>query len=538
MEVGLKNSSGNNKKLHIPAYVRIGVTGHRTLASEQLIRESVKSVLGKLDKMLKHTPHTFIAVSPLAEGADRLVAKDILAWQVFGDVDKPSLEAVLPLPEADYLHDFETQESRDEFRELLANARSIPPKEAESRKVAYEQAGRYVVNNCDILIAIWDGKPSKGQGGTAEIMEYARSAGRSIFWINSENGKIKEERSEDHTFESLEYLDAYNQEHLSGLENSEVKVQFNNLAKQANGSGLSPDILKPLCKNLLPQFVRADILAQRYQSRHMKAGSAVYALAAAAVATITIQTLLFPNLSELLWLEVVEIAVILMLLLASYIGDWQRKWIDYRYLAERLRTALFLSVAGIKCEQSPLPPYLSEDWVGRAYAWVWDKRPQAPPDRNIHALKMFLLTAWVGDQISFYDIKSERHRRRHVLLARGGEALFLLTLVVAFIHAVEFENSQLSVLSALPSILASVTIILPAVGAALAGIRIHREYLRNAKRYAPMVRHLSMIREQIKLVSDTDMESLTKLLEKANDMMLRENQDWRVVFNIPKLEAP
>ncbi len=127
------DSLSDAKKLNIPAIVRVGVTGHRTLASEQLIRESVKSVLGKLDKMLRNTPHTFIAVSPLAEGADRLVAKEILAWQVFGDVDKPSLEAVLPLPEADYLQDFETQESRDEFRELLAKAKSIPPpKEAES----------------------------------------------------------------------------------------------------------------------------------------------------------------------------------------------------------------------------------------------------------------------------------------------------------------------------------------------------------------------------------------------------------------------
>lgn len=540
MEVGLRNSSGNNKKLRILAYVRIGVTGHRTLASEQLIRESVKSVLGKLDKMLRHTPYTFIAVSPLAEGADRLAAKEIMAWQVSGDVDRPSLEAVLPLPEADYLQDFETQESRDEFRELLALAKSTHSLDkAESRKAAYEQCGQYVIHNCDVLIAVWDAKPAAGQGGTAEIVEYARKIGRSIFWINSENGKITEERHEDHALESLEYLDAYNGEYLNNLETeSAIKSQYRILTEQAKDSGLSQDILDPLLENLHPQFVRADLLAQRYQSQHMKAGSAVYALAAAAVATVTIQTLLFPRLSELLWLEVVEIAVILMLLLASYIGDWQRKWIDYRFLAERLRAALFLSVAGIKCEQSPLPPYLSEDWVGRAYAWIWNKRPQAPPDRNIHALKKFLLTAWVGDQISFYGKKSERHMRRHVLLARGGEALFLLTLVVAFIHAVEFQDSQLSVLSALPSILASVTIILPAVGAALAGIRIHREYLRNAKRYAPMVRHLSIIREQIKLVSDTDMESLTKLLEKANDMMLRENQDWRVVFTIPKLEAP
>lgn len=533
MDVELKE----NNKFSIPAYVRIGVTGHQTPANEQLIRKCVKNVLGKLDIILSHTPHTFVAVSPLAEGADRFVAKEILSWQVSENMDKTSLEAVLPLPEEDYIQDFKTQESRSDFSELLAKAKMIPPpKEVQSRNVAYEQVGRYVVNNCDVLIAIWDGKQSKGQGGTAEIVEYARTFGRSVFWIDNENGKINEERREDRTLESFEYLDAYNKEHLSGLEHLEVNVLFKNLVKQANGSGLSSDILEPLRENLLPQFVRADLLAQRYQSLHMKAGSAVYALAAAAVATVTIQTLLFPHLSELLWLEVAEIAFILFLLLGSYKGDWQRKWIDYRFLAERLRAALFLCVAGIKCEQSKPPPYLSDDWVVRAYVCIWNK-PHALPDRNIPALKKFLLTAWIDDQISFFDNKSKRHRIKHTLLARSGEALFLLTLVVAFIHVVEFEYPPPDH-SALPNILASVTITLPAIGAALAGIRIHREYLRNAERYAPMVRHLSIIRDQIKLVSDTDMESLTRLLEKANDMMLRENQDWRVVFNIPKLEAP
>lgn len=196
-DIKMIDSLSDAKKLKIPAYVRIGVTGHRTLASEQLIRESIKSVLGKLDKMLNLIPHTFMAVSPLAEGADRLAAKEILAWPVSEDMDKPGLEAVLPLPEADYLQDFETQESRDEFRELLALAKSTHILDkAESRETAYENVGHYVVDNCDFLITIWNGKPAAGKGGTAEIMDYSRNLGKHIFWINSENGKIKEEKND------------------------------------------------------------------------------------------------------------------------------------------------------------------------------------------------------------------------------------------------------------------------------------------------------------------------------------------------------
>ena len=125
-------------------------------------------------------------------------------------------------------------------------------------------------------------------------MEYARKVGRSLFWINSENGWITEKRHEDRTLKSLEHLDTYNTERLNDLEmNSGIKAQFNFLADHAKNSALSPDVLEPFRENLLPQFIHADLLAQRYQDRYMKAGSAIYTLAAAAVATITIQTLLF-----------------------------------------------------------------------------------------------------------------------------------------------------------------------------------------------------------------------------------------------------
>jgi hypothetical protein len=184
--------SGNIKKLCNPVYVQIGVTGHRSLADEHLIRESVKSVLGKLDKTLSFKPHTFVVISPLAEGADRLVAREILDWDTDGE--KPILEAVLPLPQEDYLNDFATPMSKVEFKELLTRAKSvIVLDKTASRNAAYEQVGYYVVDTCDLLIAIWDGKRSAGQGGTAEIVEYARNIRRHIFWINSYDGSIREE---------------------------------------------------------------------------------------------------------------------------------------------------------------------------------------------------------------------------------------------------------------------------------------------------------------------------------------------------------
>jgi len=189
------NYSKNEKNLRIPTTVRIGVTGHRKLADEQLLRNRVQKVLSSVDKILSHTPHTFAVISPLAEGADRLVAEEVLDHPPSGDMEKPYLEAVLPFPESDYIRDFETLESKDEFKAFLAKARSIRTLEKlEPRAASYEQGGHYVVDNCDVLIAIWNGKAAAGQGGTAEIVEYARNLGKHIFWINSENGKIIEEK--------------------------------------------------------------------------------------------------------------------------------------------------------------------------------------------------------------------------------------------------------------------------------------------------------------------------------------------------------
>jgi hypothetical protein len=181
------------------ASLRIGVTGHRKFENDRIVRDSVKSVLRRLDEFLENTlnntPYTYIVISPLAEGADRLVAKEVLDWNTSGE--KTYLEVVLPLQEQDYLTDFTTAGSREEFRELLAIAKSVHVLEkAESRETAYENVGHYVVDSCDFLIAIWDGKPAEGKGGTAKIVEYARNIGKHVFWINSNDGKIEEEKNE------------------------------------------------------------------------------------------------------------------------------------------------------------------------------------------------------------------------------------------------------------------------------------------------------------------------------------------------------
>jgi hypothetical protein len=81
--------------------VRIGVSGHRELQDTDRIKKSIVHALSLLDAMHGSQPHRYSVISPLAEGADRLVARCVLDWKgVPGTADllAPQLEVVVVLP--------------------------------------------------------------------------------------------------------------------------------------------------------------------------------------------------------------------------------------------------------------------------------------------------------------------------------------------------------------------------------------------------------------------------------------------------------
>ncbi len=94
--------------------------------------------------------------------------------------------AVLPLEIDDYRNDFVSAESRQEFDRLVELADPVTivgPDEGGTRESAYERAGRLVVERCDVLVALWDGAPARGRGGTAQMVDEARRRGRDVVVI-------------------------------------------------------------------------------------------------------------------------------------------------------------------------------------------------------------------------------------------------------------------------------------------------------------------------------------------------------------------
>lgn len=156
-----------------------GITGHRDLRKEDIpkLKKKVKNIFERVINKYPNTP--IILLSPLAEGADRLAAKVALE---FGGIE---LIVPLPMPKEEYMKDFKTQESKDEFEKLLKKADrffELPLVRGNTlenikeyglnRARQYEQVGIFVVSHSQILIALWDGKPKNSLGGTYQIVRY------------------------------------------------------------------------------------------------------------------------------------------------------------------------------------------------------------------------------------------------------------------------------------------------------------------------------------------------------------------------------
>jgi hypothetical protein len=162
--------------------VRIGVTGHRILMETGKVAEGIEEALAMIQYAYGEQP--LAVLSSLAEGADRLVVEAALK--------KPdsSLVAIIPFNMEDYITDFGEigSPSRTEFDLLLNKASEVVGLPgAAARDEGYAQGGDYAVDNCDVLIAVWDGQEAQGRGGTGEMVARARSQGKPVLIVRAGN---------------------------------------------------------------------------------------------------------------------------------------------------------------------------------------------------------------------------------------------------------------------------------------------------------------------------------------------------------------
>jgi hypothetical protein len=159
--------------------IKIAVCGHRHLDNPEHLLMCIQKVSEMI--LAVYPDARFQVYSCLAEGADRLLAESFIELLDAG------LTVVLPMPEKEYIHDFKTPGSIEIYRNLAQKARKfVILHHGPKRPLVYQEAARYLLKKCDLLVAVWDGKPSRGPGGTAQTIEIARQRNLPILWIHSQ----------------------------------------------------------------------------------------------------------------------------------------------------------------------------------------------------------------------------------------------------------------------------------------------------------------------------------------------------------------
>jgi hypothetical protein len=147
----------------------IGTTGHQHIPETLL-----PGILAGIGRVLAST-NEVIGLTSLAAGADQHFARAVLDGG-------GRLHAIIPCER--YETAFANDAARASYFALLAAAANVEtlPYDRPSGD-AFMEAGKLVVDRAGIVIAVWDGTPSKGLGGTADVVRYAREQGREVIII-------------------------------------------------------------------------------------------------------------------------------------------------------------------------------------------------------------------------------------------------------------------------------------------------------------------------------------------------------------------
>jgi len=152
--------------------------GHRFLENENQVRENIRASLDYFISI-----HGQIeCISNLACGADTIFIQEAIN-------KKCKIQLILPFQINEYEKDFDS-ESLILFRSIIANhAYSIhgdlKSSDDVERDLAYQSVGRSNIEECDAILAVWDGEIGKGLGGTKDHVDYAIELNKNIHWIKS-----------------------------------------------------------------------------------------------------------------------------------------------------------------------------------------------------------------------------------------------------------------------------------------------------------------------------------------------------------------
>jgi len=451
----------------------IGVTAHRDLVADQLeaIETAVEAMFRELGEAYPDLPLELL--TPLAEGGDQLAARVALRMGL------PIL-AVLPMEQSEYEKDFEHPGRLAEFRGLLARAERIiqlpaapgngePPFTGAARDIQYAQLGVFVSNHCQVLLALWDGKPGSKLGGTGQVVDFHLTAVMPGFEADSSPASLLAENENDLVYHVVCSRDRADGQPAAGLEvgqaawfssrqdgartpqlPTEYQVLLERLQRFARdwdekgevvsskSSGLlasaPPELPLPSGSVLTDRLFRAaDGLAVHYQQRVHRGLRAVHLLAM----LMGLEFIVYAEFDGPTYMVLLFLALFFAGVFVHLVGEkheWHRKYLDYRALAEGLRVQLYWNLAGVVDSVSAEFAYdnflqqqdVDLGWIRHVMrrASLYRVRGEEPDPRWV----TWVIGEWVGDsdsggrqgQLAYYARKELENTNRYRRTSRLG----------------------------------------------------------------------------------------------------------------------
>ncbi|MCH9026674.1 MAG: hypothetical protein IIA05_06100 [Proteobacteria bacterium] len=497
-----------------PVSLVVGVTGHRDLVETEIpgLSDRIQKFFEEIQELCPHTPVGILTL--LAEGGDLLVAKVARALGL-------RLVVPLPVPRDLYLRDFGSEQARKAFEDLCqyANVFELPlvdgntlaavSRDGEARNKQYAQAGVYVASHCQILLALWDGKPSEELGGTAQAVQYHitdqmpefledRKTAQQLLaedendlvlhlvcsrdqangqpaeplqplqtrWLSSDADQPSSDQLPRRYQRIFARTDEFNQDALKY--SARIACEKTDL--------ISPDEYHKLNANdrrVNQLFYAADWLADHYQHRLNMALRGTYLIAVLMGLSFILYADL-PNYDYMVYVFLLFFGVGFALYLLGEKRDWHRKYLDYRVLAEGLRVQFFWQIAGVSAGSGTEFAHdnflqkqdIELEWI-RNVMRVASLHRRARVGPSIECGLDEAIKRWIGDpqnetnssQIGYYAHKVTERTRLHMITQVIGRACLWAGIAVAvalalFQHVLEDEarNALIVLMGILPLI--------------------------------------------------------------------------------------
>ena len=580
--------------------LNVGITGHRIRAfTPEQLRE-IGPVLDRLFADLAAAARELDAAerdlfdgsepvlrlhTPLAAGSDQLAATSARRAGF-------TVRALLPFAAEDYRQDFAGRELA-EFQSQLDQADTVFALPGDrNADDAYVMVGKAVIAASDILIAIWDELPAAGPGGTAHVVELAHDAGVPVIHVPidrqrneiGEIGLLANDGSDEnpaherplrnyralvadvlapHDRVERQHLHDYFRETerrtnrrfeypvmlaLLGVKKLGMPWRQNSIEEdiEAEWSSLRETYPAAIRKPLEQSYAWANFLAIRYAQKFRSGHITNYALSALAV-LIALTGLIVPAVK--LYLVMLELAVIGLIFLntrAGRKGDWHRRWLQYRHLAESLRPLIYLKRIGLagppfrtdRIHMSANRTKIDRDWTRWYATAIW--REMASPSGEIKTsdiphLVETVIAECIRPQADYHRVNAHRMRHLDHRLHELG-SMIMGTVIAACGLFIAGYFLLPSLISEMAVALVFLTAGLPAAGAAVFGMRGHCEHLLQASRSADTA--LALDESSMRIRSITDLEALAKELQRMASIMLADLDEWTTSYSERSLEIP